>query len=272
MNSRHRLTVLVLALWSLVVLGPVWVLIINSFKPQKEILTTPLRWPQNGTLDGYRTVLERGDFPTLFRNSLVVTGCAIALVLLAGSMAGLALSQWRGRTSSLIYFGFVAGLMIPIRLATIDIVRMVERVGLIDRYWGLVPVYVAMSMPVAVFVLTGFINELPSDLFEAARIDGAGEWAIYWRLVLPLLRPALSTVAVLTVLPIWNDIWFPLILTHSQSQQTLMLGVSRLFGQFTTDWTAVLAILAIAAVPVLLLYVALNRTFIHGLTAGATKG
>ena len=112
-------------------------------------------------------------------------------------MAGSALSPVALPTSSVIYFFFVAGLMIPIRLATIDIVRMVERVGLIDRFWGLIPVYVAMSLPVAVFVLTGFVNECPSDLFEAARIDGAGEWAIYRRLVVPLLRPALSTVAVL---------------------------------------------------------------------------
>ena len=172
----------------------------------------------------------------------------------------------------MIYFAFVAGLMIPIRLATIDIVRMVERIGLIDSYWGLVPVYVAMSLPVAVFVLTGFVNEMPDDVFEAARIDGANEWAIYRRIVVPLLRPALSTVAVLTVLPIWNDVWFPLIITQSREQQTLMLGVTRLFGQYTSDWTAILAILTIAALPVLVLYLALNRQFIHGLTAGATKG
>ena len=149
----------------------------------------------------------------LFRNSILVTGLSILIVLIIGSMAGLALSQWRARTSSLIYFGFVAGLMIPIRLATIDIVRMVDRVGLIDSVWGLIPVYVAMSLPIAVFVLTAFVNELPQELFEAARIDGAGEWAIYRKLVLPLLRPAIATVAVLTVLPIWNDVWFPLILT-----------------------------------------------------------
>ncbi len=217
-------------------------------------------------------MIERGDFPTLFRNSLIVTGISIAIVLLIGSMAGLALAQWRCRTSSVIYFAFVAGLMIPIRLATIDIVRMVERIGLIDSYWGLVPVYVAMSLPVAVFVLTGFVNELPDDVFEAARIDGANEWAIYRRIVVPLLRPALSTVAVLTVLPIWNDVWFPLIITQSREQQTLMLGVTRLFGQYTSDWTAILAILTIAALPVLVLYLALNRQFIHGLTAGATKG
>jgi raffinose/stachyose/melibiose transport system permease protein len=272
MTRPSRATYLILTLWSLVVLGPIWILVVNSFKRQREIFSSPWRPPQQGTLEGYRSVLERGDFGVLFRNSILVTGVSILIVLFVGSMAGMALSQWRCRTSSLIYFGFVAGLMIPIRLATIDIVRMVERVGLIDNVWGLIPVYVAMSLPIAVFVLTAFVNELPHELFEAARIDGAGEWAMYRRLVLPLLRPAISTVVVLTALPIWNDVWFPLILTASADQQTLMLGVSRLFGQYTTDWTAILSMLTIAALPILLLYVALNRLVIRGLTSGAIKG
>jgi raffinose/stachyose/melibiose transport system permease protein len=256
----------------LVVLGPIWILLVNSFKPQREILSSPLRLPRDGTLDGYREAFDRGGFGTLFKNSILVTGTSIIIVLVIGSMAGYALAQWRGRVSGLIYFGFVAGLMIPIRLATIDIVRMVQRIGLIDNMWGLVPVYVAMSLPVAVFVLTGFMQGIPLEIFEAARIDGANEWAIYRRIVLPLLRPAVSTVAVLAVLPIWNDVWFPLILTRSRDQQTLMLGVSRLFGQYTTDWTAILSILAVAAVPILLLYLVLNRQFIRGLTSGAVKG
>ena len=272
MIRPSRATYLILTIWSIVVLGPIWILIINSFKPQREIFSSPWRPPRDGTLEGYRSVIDRGDFGVLFRNSLLVIVVSIAIVLFTGSMAGLALSQWRGRTSSLIYFGFVAGLMIPIRLATIDIVRMVERVGLLDNVWGLVPVYVAMSLPIAVFVLTAFVNELPHELFEAARVDGAGEWAIYTRLVLPLLRPAISAVVVLTVLPIWNDVWFPLILTRSVDQQTLMLGVSRLFGQYTTDWTAILSILTLAALPILVLYIVLNRQFIRGLTSGALKG
>jgi raffinose/stachyose/melibiose transport system permease protein len=272
MKSPLRGTYLILTAWSVIVLGPIWILVVNSFKPQREILSTPLQLPREGTLDGYREAFDRGGFGTLFKNSVMVTGSSILIVLLIGSMAGYALSQWRGRISGAIYFGFVAGLMIPIRLATIDIVRMVQRIGLIDNLWGLVPVYVAMSLPVAVFVLTGFIHGIPLEIFEAARIDGAGEWAIYRRIVLPLLRPAVSTVAVLAVLPIWNDVWFPLILTRSQDQQTLMLGVSRLFGQYTSDWTAILSILAIAAVPILLLYLVLNRQFIRGLTSGAIKG
>lgn len=272
MTGPVRGTYLILIAWSIIVLGPIWVLVINSFKPQSEIRSNPLALPGEGTLDGYRTAFDRGGFATLFRNSFMVTSVSIIIVLLIGSMAGFALSQWGGRVSSAIYFAFVAGLMIPIRLATIDIVRMVERIGLVDDLWGLVPVYVAMSLPVAVFVLTGFIHGIPGELFEAARIDGASDWSVYWRLVLPLIRPAISTVAVLTVLPIWNDVWFPLILTRSRDEQTLMLGVSRLFGQYTSDWTAILAVLAIAALPILVLYLVLNRQFIRGLTAGAIKG
>jgi raffinose/stachyose/melibiose transport system permease protein len=272
MNRPGRVTYLILTVWSFAVLGPIWILVVNSFKPQREILSTPVNLPKNGTLDGYRSVLERGGFGALFRNSILVTGISIIVVLLIGSMAGYALGRWHSRTSEVLYFGFLAGLMIPIRLATIDVVKMVERIGLLDRVWGLIPVYVASSLPIAVFVLTAFVKQLPEEMFEAARIDGATDWAVYRRIVLPLIRPALSTVAVLAVLPIWNDIWFPLILTRTRSQRTLMLGVSELFGQYTSDWTAILAILTLAATPILVLYLLLNRTFIQGLTTGAVKG
>ena len=183
----------------------------------------------------------------LFRNSILVTGLSILIVLITDRWRVCSLAVAGSRTSSLIYFGFVAGLMIPIRLATIDIVRMVDRVGLIDSVWGLIPVYVAMSLPIAVFVLTAFVNELPQELFEAARIDGAGDWAIYRKLVLPLLRPAIvdrgrvDRAADLERRVVSAD-------PHpSADQQTLMLGVSRLFGQYTTDWTAILGILTLAA-------------------------
>lgn len=272
MNKSGRMTYLVLTAWSFAVLGPIWILVANSFKPKGEILSAPASPPKDGTLEGYRSVLERGGFGTLFKNSLLVTGISIIVVLVIGSMAGYALGRWHNRTSNVVYFGFIAGLMIPIRLATIDVVRMVQRVGLIDQVWGLVPVYVASSLPIAVFVLTAFVKQIPGELFEAARIDGASEWAAYRRIALPLIRPALSTVAVLAVLPIWNDVWFPLILTRSRSQRTLMLGVSELFGQYTSDWTSILAILTIAAVPILVLYLLLNKTFIRGLTSGAVKG
>ena len=162
--------------------------------------------------------------------------------------------------------------MIPIRLGTIDLVRLIKALDMQDTIWSLIPVYVAMGMPIATFVLTAFIKELPNEMFDAAKVDGASEWQIYSSIVLPLMRPALATVAIFNMIKIWNDFWFPLVFIRSEESRTVALGVSLLFGQYRTDWTRALSVLSMAAVPLLILYVLLAREFIKGLTAGAVKG
>ena len=162
--------------------------------------------------------------------------------------------------------------MIPIRLGTINLFQIVRELGLQDQLVGLIPIYIAMGMPIATFVLTSFIRSIPIELIEAARIDGASELRVYRSVILPLIRPALATVAIFNFIPIWNDLWFPLVLINDQEMRTVMLGVTRLFGQYQTDWTRALAALALAAVPVLVAYLLMSSQFIKGLTAGALKG
>jgi len=162
--------------------------------------------------------------------------------------------------------------MIPIRLGTLDLVRLIKALGLQDTLWSLIPVYVAMGLPIATFVLTAFIKSLPGEMFEAAKIDGASEWRIYTQIVLPLMRPALATVAIFNMIKIWNDFWFPLVFIRAEQSRTVALGVSLLFGQYRTDWTRALSTLSLAAIPMLVLYILLSREFIKGLTAGAVKG
>jgi len=129
-----------------------------------------------------------------------------------------------------------------------------------------------MGMPIATFVLTAFIRGLPIEMFDAARVDGASEWRIYSSIVIPLMRPALATVAIFNDIKIWNDFWFPLVFIRAEQSRTVALGVSLLFGQYRTDWNRALSVLSLAAVPILILYVVLSREFIKGLTAGAVKG
>ena len=262
----------VLIAWSLVVLLPLWMMVINSLKPNREIYRSPFGLPSQWTLSGYMNAWTQGDFPLYFRNSLMVTGVSLAVVLLIGSLAAYALASWNSRWSRLIYLFFIAGLMIPIRLGTINIFTIVQSLGMINKAWGLIPIYVAMSMPISIFVLTEFIRALPSELRDAAYVDGASEWRIYSSIVLPLVRPALATVAIFNLIPIWNDLWFPLIFISDASQRTVMLGVTFLFGQYQTNWTNVLAVLTLSALPLLILYVLFSKQFIKGLTAGAVKG
>ncbi|MCZ2126572.1 MAG: carbohydrate ABC transporter permease [Anaerolineales bacterium] len=271
-KANSIITYIVLTVWSAIVLFPLWTLIINSFKPQKEIFKDPFGFPKNFTFDGYIEAWKNGRFDIYFINTLIVTTLSLILILWIGSMAAYALAKWKSPLSNFLYIFFIAGLMIPIRLGTIDLVRLIKALGLQDTIWSLIPIYVAMGMPIATFVLTAFIKELPEEMFEAARIDGASEWQIYSVVTVPLLRPALATVAIFNMIKIWNDFWFPLVFIRSEKARTVALGVSLLFGQYRTDWTRALAVLSLAAIPLLILYVLLSREFIKGLTAGAVKG
>lgn len=266
------LTYILLTVWSVIVLFPIWTLLVNSVKPQKEIFRDPFGIPKNFTLDGYKAAWGTGRFDLYFTNTLIVTVISLTLILLVGSMAAYALAKWKSKASNFLYVFFIAGLMIPIRLGTIDLVRLIKILNLQDTIWSLIPVYVAMGMPIATFVLTAFIKELPNEMFDAAKVDGASEWQIYSSIVLPLMRPALATVAIFNMIKIWNDFWFPLVFIRSEESRTVALGVSLLFGQYRTDWTRALAVLSMAAIPLLILYVLLSREFIKGLTAGAVKG
>ncbi len=275
MNRRDLkkiITYLVLTIWSAIVLFPIWTLIINSFKPQKEIFKNPFGLPSTFTLEGYKAAWSSGRFDLYFVNTLIVTFISLGLILFIGSLAAYALAKWKSRYSKFLYVFFIAGLMIPIRLGTLDLVRIIKALNLQDTYWSLIPVYIAMGMPIATFVLTAFIKELPNAMFEAAQIDGTTEWQVYSRLVIPLMRPALATVAIFNMIKIWNDFWFPLVFIRSVESRTVALGVSLLFGQYRTDWTRALAVLSLAAIPMLILYILLSREFIKGLTAGAVKG
>ena len=271
-NLPKTLTYLILTTWSLVVLFPIWTLIVNSFKTQKDIFKDPFGLPHNFTLAGYQTAWSAGRFDLYFLNSLYVTSISLFFILFFGSMAAYALARWKSRFTGVLYIFFIAGLMIPIRLGTIDLLRLIIALHLQDTIWSLIPVYIAMGMPIATFVLTAFIRALPNDMFDAAKVDGASEWKIYFFIVLPLLRPALATVAIFNMIKIWNDFWFPLIFIRAEESRTVALGVSLLFGQYHTDWNRALSVLALAALPLLILYMLLSREFIKGLTAGAVKG
>jgi raffinose/stachyose/melibiose transport system permease protein len=265
-------TYVILTTWALIVLFPLYTMIVNSLKGQRDIFKSPFGLPTKITLDGYQNALSAGRFDLFFRNSIFVTVSSLVLILLLGSLAAYALARWKSRLSNLIYFFFILGLLIPIRLGTISIIQIIIALKLNNSLLGLIPIYVAMGIPIAVLVITAFIRSLPKDLIDAANIDGASEWQIYWNVILPLIRPALATVAIFNLIPIWNDFWFPLILIRQESSRTVPLGVTLLFGQYQTNWTNILSALSLATMPIIILYLLMASQFIKGLTAGAIKG
>ncbi|TAA62674.1 carbohydrate ABC transporter permease [Shinella sp. JR1-6] len=271
--TRTSLVHLALIGYAVISIFPVFLTIINSMKDRNAIFRNPMQLPMPGTFDlvGYTTVLGQGDFATYFQNSFIVTVASIALVLLFGAMAAFALSEYRFRGNMLMGLYLAIGIMIPIRLGTVAILQGMVATGLVNTLTALILVYTAQGIPLAVFILSEFMRTVSDDLKNAGRIDGLSEYSIFFRLVLPLVRPAMATVAVFTMIPIWNDLWFPLILAPSEATKTVTLGSQIFIGQFVTNWNAVLAALSLAILPVLILYFIFSRQLIRGITSGAVK-
>ena len=262
----------ILVVYSLIALFPVVLTIMNSFKTRRAIFTAPLMppTPETFSLVGYETIAGRSNFGLYFVNSIVVTLGAMFFILFFGAMAAWALSEYNFRGNTLMGLYLAFGIMIPIRLGTVSILRLVVSLGLINTLAALILVYIAMGLPLAIFVLQQFMRQVPRELTDAARIDGANEYRIFG-LIVPLVRPAVATVAVFTMIPIWNDLWFPLILAPGEQTKTITLGTQQFLGQFVSDWNAVLSSLTLAMLPVLLLYIFFSRQLIRGITAGAIK-
>ncbi len=263
----------VLLLYTALCLGPVLLVVVNSMKSRASIFAAPLSLPGPSTFDliGYKTVLGQGVFATYFANSLIVTAGSLVAVLLFGAMAAFALSEYRFPGNRLLGLYLSLGIMVPIRLGTVAILNMMVAAHLVNTRLALILIYTAQGLPIAVFILSEFMQGVSKDLKDAGRIDGLSEYTIFFRLVLPLIRPAVATVAVFTMIPIWNDLWFPLIVAPGEATRTVTLGAQSFIGQFVTNWNAVLAALTLAVLPVLALYLLFSRQLIRGITAGAVK-
>jgi len=275
MNQRAKNFTIhgVLLIYTAIAVLPILLVVFNAFKTRRAIFSDPLSLPgpSSFSLKGFMRVLSLTDFELYFLNSLTVTLVTLALVLLFAAMAAWALSEYAFRGRLLLGAFFALGIMVPIRLGTVSILELMVDLNLTNTLTALILVYTAQGLPLAIFILGEFISQVPRDLKDAARCDGVGEIAIFFAIIVPLIRPAIATVAIFVMVPIWNDLWFPLILSPGEGKQTITLGVQQFVGQYVTDWNAVLASLTLAIVPVLVLYLIFSRQLVRGLTAGAVK-
>jgi raffinose/stachyose/melibiose transport system permease protein len=263
----------ILILYTALALFPILLVIMNSFKARKAIFGAPLAFPTPSTfsLIGYNNVFGDSKIISYYVNSITVTGGTIFFTLLFGAMAAWALTEYKFRWNTLLAIFFSIGIMVPIRLGSVSIIQLIVQMNLINTLTALILVYTAQNLPLAIFILSEFVAQIPKDLREAGRCDGLSEYNIFFFIVLPLIRPAMATVAVFTMIPVWNDLWFPLLLAPTGGKQTITLGIQQFLGQYITDWNSVLAALSTAIIPVLILYVIFSRQLIRGLTSGAVK-
>lgn len=263
----------ILILYTALALFPIILVIMNSFKARKAIFGAPLALPTPSTfsLVGYDKVFGDSSVASYYLNSITVTGGTIFFTLLFGAMAAWALTEYKFRWNTLLALFLAVGIMVPIRLGSVSIIQLIVELNLINTLTALILVYTAQNLPLSIFILSEFIAQIPKDLREAGRCDGLSEYNIFFFIVLPLIRPAMATVAVFTMIPVWNDLWFPLLLAPTGGKQTITLGIQQFLGQYITDWNAVLSALSTAIIPVLILYVVFSRQLIRGLTSGAVK-
>lgn len=268
---RSGLVHALLIAYGFVVVYPIFLMILSSFKTGREIFRSPFALPDSWSFTNYVEAWTQGNFSTYFGNSVMVTSASLLLVLTLGSLAAYPLGRYAFRGRAWLTMYFLSGLMLPIKLGILPLFFLMRTLGLLNTPFSLIFVYAASGLPFTIFVLANFFETLPKELEEAARLDGASEFRIFWQVMLPLVRPALATVAIFNFIPWWNDFFFPLIFIRADRFKTLPLGLFSFFGEHQNDWALLFAGLTITALPLLVVYLFASRQIIAGLTSGALK-
>ncbi len=261
-----------LSLYALSILYPLLLMFLTSLKTTREIFTNPFGLPKSFNLTSYIKLLTISHYLKYFKNSLIVSFISLAVVMVTSSTASYILAKYNVKGRNFLYLFFVAGLIIPIRLGTISIMRMMIGMHINNNLLSVIILSTAVGIPFGVFILTDFIKMIPEELSNAARIDGCSEPGIFRIVIIPLLKPALAAVAIVNFIPVWNDFWFPLVLLKDDAVRTVPLATALLFGQYSTNYGLVFAVLSMASIPVIIVYLVFSKQFIKGLSSGALKG
>ena len=258
-------------LWLAIIIIPIYYVVVTSLKDQASYFTeNPLALPSSPTLDNYRLVLQN-DFVRYFVNSVIVTVGTVLPVLVICFMASYAIVRGYGRLLRLTNSMFLLGLAIPVQAVIIPIYFMITKIRMYDTLAALILPSIAFAIPISVLILTTFLRDVPKELFESMRLDGCTEFDMMWRLALPLVRPAVVTVAIYDALQVWNGFLFPLILTQSPEKRVLPLSIWTFQGEFSVNTPAILASVVLSSLPLLIAYMIGRRQLVAGLTAGFGK-
>ena len=268
----HRLLVYaLLGLGGVVMLLPLIWMTSAAFKPLPEVMRVPPTWiPEQPTLANFRAVFAQFPFPRYILNSLVVAAVVVLSTLVTSSMAGYALAKFDFPGRSVLFVAILASLMVPFQVRMIPLYQMVIRVGWQDTLQGVMFPWLVDAF--GIFLMRQFIKVIPGELLDAARMDGASEWRIYWQIVLPLTKPALAALAIFTFLGNWEEFLWPLIVSSSDGSRTLPVGLQTFAEQYGTNTNYQMAGALIATLPVLALFFLLQKQFVEGIALSGMKG
>ncbi|MEU8825369.1 carbohydrate ABC transporter permease [Streptomyces sp. NPDC048636] len=262
----------ILLVYALLILLPLVVVVFGSFKTSTQLFGSPFAPPSAPTLRNYRSLFSSANIGVPFMNSVIVTLTALVLTLLTGSLAAYGVARIPGWRGWAIYGFLVLGMSVPVQASIVPLYVLFQNLNLTNSLTGLILIEVVRSIPVAVFILGGFMRTLPREMYEASAVDGSGPWRTYASVVMPLSAPSVAATAIFIFVIMWNDLLYPLMLTTDPSVQTLPLALLSFQGEYQTNYPTLFSAVIIASLPVVIAYVFLQRYFVAGLTAGATKG
>jgi len=257
---------------SLSVLAPIVYAVIASFKDQAEFFANPFGLPETWRWENYVRAWSEAKISVTLPNSIIVTALSVFFSTVLSGLAAYGISRREKPFAFALYLVFVSGMLVPVQMIILPLFVLLKSLGLLGSVLAVVLPYTALGLPLGVLVLTPLFATLPRDLSDAARVDGATELQIFRRVVLPLMRPGLASVAILNGVWMWNEFFIPLIISVKSSTQTLPVGIMSFVGVYSTEWGLVFASVVVSAAPIVVAYLLMTRHFVAGLTAGALKG
>nr|WP_223592551.1 carbohydrate ABC transporter permease [Neobacillus bataviensis] len=247
----------------------IWV-VLSSIKDSTELYSWPPKFiPDHPTFENFIAAFEKGNFGTYFLNSTFVTVTATVLTLIINTMAGYALAKYRFKGDTWLLIGFISTLMIPLEVIMTPIFSVISKLGLYNSLWGII--IPPAATPTGVFLIRQYLLTVPDELIEAARIDGAGEWKIFWKLIVPIAKPIISVLAIFSFMWRWDDFIWPLIVISDPTKYTVQLALSNFIGEFNVDWGSLLAMSVVTMIPVLIVFLIFQKQFIQGMATSGMK-
>lgn len=262
-----------LAIFAIIQIYPLIWMVFFSLKSNAEIMGENVIWlPRSFLWENYSEIIEDGRIFTYLINSVIVTGTTILISNILAAMASYGIVRMKWRLNKIVLLIFLMGLMIPLHAALLPIFIVLKETGLYDTRIGLILPYIAFALPMSIFVLSSFIQTIPKELEEAALIDGCNIYSSFIKIIIPVIKPAIATISILTFLAYWNELMFAVTFVTTEEVRTLTVGISFMAGQYTTDWGPIGAGLVISTLPTLIIYLALSSQFQKSITTGAVKG
>jgi raffinose/stachyose/melibiose transport system permease protein len=276
MKAQERLTntvlYAVLIVMAVAWLTPFMIIVLTSVRSMGDLFDNGVfAWPREFVFSNFVRAWNVGGFSTYFRNSLLVIIMKVPLGIVIASLAAYPLAKMNFRFNNVIFIFFLVGIAIPIHVTLTPLLVMMKQLGIQGTLFALIPPYVVFGLPFQIFVMRGFFRTVPSELLEAARMDGAHEWSIFWRILMPLSAPALATLFIIDALATWNELLIALVLISASAWRTVPAGLLQFQGEFASNYVQLMAGVLISITPIVLLYIFLQRYMVSGLTAGALK-